>query len=116
MNSPTPSVVVFFAPWCPHCHEFVPSVSAASDTSSFPMTFVNAEALPAEAFKGSDPVFDLRYFPSMAVAQGGSMVAVDASADDIDGAVNRAMSQVGTEEIIRESSGSLDPLDNLFPR
>ena len=75
----TTGVVMFFAPWCPHCHSAMPDFSAAADTTDHPFVMINAEALPPPAFTGPDALFALEYFPSFAVISGDKLVKSQAS-------------------------------------
>jgi thiol-disulfide isomerase/thioredoxin len=75
--------IMLFAPWCPHCHA---AMQGFADMSAkhpgVPFVMINAEALPRDAFTGSDPFYPLEYFPTFAVktAAGGTLEGVESVA------------------------------------
>ena len=66
------AVVMFFAPWCPHCHTFMPIfMQASGDDEERPYAVVNAELLPRTLYNGKDKAlgdnFALEAFPTVQV-------------------------------------------------
>lgn len=60
------SMLMIFAPWCPHCHNAMPAFKEKAKSNP-DTTFVlcNAEALPQHAFgAGPKALFNIQYFPT----------------------------------------------------
>jgi thiol-disulfide isomerase/thioredoxin len=75
--------IMLFAPWCPHCHAAMQGFAEMSAKHpGVPFVMINAEALPRDAFTGSDPFYPLEYFPTFAVktAAGGKLEGVESVA------------------------------------
>lgn len=66
------TVVMLYAPWCPHCHQAMSSFAKAalSAPSGVKFLMINAEALPRTAFQGEGSLYDLQYFPTFAATTG----------------------------------------------
>ena len=57
------SMVMIYAPWCPHCHTAMPHFAAAAEQCDVPFALINAEMMPAHALQGDAALFQVQYFP-----------------------------------------------------
>ena len=69
-------IVMFWAPWCPHCHSSMRDFNIASTKSDTPYLMVNAETVDKSAFVGENAVVQLTHFPFMCRMENGNVVRV----------------------------------------
>lgn len=73
-------IVMFWAPWCPHCHSSMRDFNVASTKSDTPYLMVNAETVDRSAFTGENAIVPLTHFPFMCRMENGSVVRVSKKA------------------------------------
>ena len=71
-ENPT-AVIMVFAPWCPACTQALPKYADIAGSSTVPMGIVNADMMPHSELAGPDSLFNLQYFPHVAIKKGGSL-------------------------------------------
>ena len=57
------SMIMVFAPWCPHCHTAMPEFAKAAEKCDVPFALINAELLPPKLLQGESALFNVQYFP-----------------------------------------------------
>ena len=67
------AIIMVFAPWCPACTQTLPKYADIAGSSTVPMGIVNADMMPHSELAGPDSLFNLQYFPHIAVHKGGSL-------------------------------------------
>lgn len=91
------SLVLFYAPWCPHCSAAMPGFVNASKKINMPSAIVNAELIPKKSIGGdSSSVVEITHFPFVCLFTPGAekpVVLQDVSEEGIvkatsDGALN----------------------------
>jgi len=105
-------IVMFWAPWCPHCHSAMrPFVLASQMSPNTKFLMVNAEAVDKEKlFKGENPVVPLTHFPYICRMEEGKMVKLHDSAPTPTNIVENLV----PEEESKVEESEPNPLDALF--
>ncbi len=58
------SMIMIYAPWCPHCHTAMPKFAEASEKSGgVPYALINAEMVSPQLLHGENALFNVQYFP-----------------------------------------------------
>lgn len=55
------TIILFYAPWCPHCHKAKPLVEQAAQTFDFPFLLVNCDNCHRESIQNE--FVTVEYFP-----------------------------------------------------
>ena len=75
-------VIMFFAPWCTHCHSAMPifaKLKSSAEAAKVKLVMINTMALPDAAFQdGMDKpaIYKLQYFPTFVYKSGGELKEV----------------------------------------
>ena len=106
-------VVMFWAPWCPHCHSAMrPFVLASQMRPNTKFLMVNAEAVDKEKlFKGDNPIVPLSHFPFICRMENGKMVKLHESAPTPSGIVENLVPEEASE---KSETSEPNPLDAMF--
>tara|TARA_B100001989_G_scaffold252763_1_gene236058 strand:- start:898 stop:1503 length:606 start_codon:yes stop_codon:yes gene_type:complete len=106
-------VVMFWAPWCPHCHSAMrPFVLASQMSPNTKFLMVNAEAVDKEKlFKGDDPIVPLTHFPFICRMENGKMVKLHKEAPTPSGIVENLVPEEASEDT---EVSEPNPLDAMF--
>jgi hypothetical protein len=64
------ALMMFFAPWCTHCHHAMESVSKVTATKEFPCLMINAMTCPTHMMAGPKSIHELEYFPTYLIKKG----------------------------------------------
>ena len=70
------SIVMFYAPWCPHCSAAMPGFVNASKRINIPSAICNAELIPREAISGPNSLVEITHFPFVCIFKGPGSPAV----------------------------------------
>jgi len=66
------AIVLFFAPWCGHCHAFLPKFVHVAEKAEVPVAIINAECLPRSCISGDGATLvKIPYFPFVALCTKG---------------------------------------------
>ena len=57
------SMLMIYAPWCPHCHTAMPKFFEAAKKSKCPYAIINAELVSPDLLRGENALFDVKFFP-----------------------------------------------------
>lgn len=57
------SMIMVYAPWCPHCHTAMPEFAKAASQCDVPFALINAELMPPKLLQGDSALFNVQYFP-----------------------------------------------------
>ena len=106
-------IVMFWAPWCPHCHSAMrPFVLASKMCPNTKFLMVNAEAVDKETmFKGNNPIVSLSHFPFICRMENGKMVKLHESAPTPSGIVKNLVPEEASDD---SESSEPNPLDAMF--
>ena len=85
MDAHPSSLIMFFAPWCQHCHA---AMKTLGDLSC-PVLMVNAEAIPEDMVSGSNAMHTLTHFPTFLAHVHGNLI-VARSAAEAEGTLEKA--------------------------
>lgn len=106
-------VIMFWAPWCPHCHSAMRQFVLASQMC--PKTkflMVNAEAVDKDKlFKGENSLVPLTHFPFICRMENGKMVKLHNSEPTPSSIVENLVPEESSEE---KGTSEPNPLDSLF--
>ena len=92
------AMVLFYAPWCPHCKKATPALEALKKAyPTVPMMCVNCESVSSDCFGGKDAVFPLRGFPTFCKVEGGRCTEV-----------NTSLQEAAAELMKEEATGATD--------
>lgn len=107
-------LVLFFAPWCGHCHNFMPKFVQVASMTSTPVALVNAECLPKACIRGADATLTkISYFPLVVVCskKDGVLVCDEVPSQDLDviaAAANDEAADPASAESTADAEESLD--------
>lgn len=57
------TMIMIYAPWCPHCHTAMPKFMEASKECDMPFALVNAELVSPTMLQGEGALFNVQFFP-----------------------------------------------------
>lgn len=100
-------VVMFWAPWCGHCHNAMKPFSEASQLRpNTKFLMVNAEAVDKKLLSGDNPIVKLTHFPFICRMENGKVTKLFDSAPTPEG--------IADEMDPLKNGSKPDPLDLLF--
>ena len=103
---------MFWAPWCPHCHNAMrPFAVASQKCPNTKFLMVNVDAVEKDKlFKGENSIVPLTHYPFICKMENGKMVKVLESEPTPSNIVNELV----PEESSDTEETNTDPLDALF--
>ena len=110
LNSSDKMIVMFWAPWCPHCHSSMRDFNIASTKSETPYLMVNAETVDKSAFTGKDAIVPLTHFPFLCRMENGNLVSVSKKAPTSE----NILSELDTDTVESVPAPSVEDPFNLF--
>lgn len=106
------AIILFFAPWCGHCHAFLPKFVHVANKTEVPVAIVNAECLPRSCISGDGATLvKIPYFPFVALCtkdEDGKIKVTEVPTQDTD-VIAQAADAKSTEDAVEEPAAeSLD--------
>ena len=111
-------VVMFFAPWCGHCHKAMPLFGETAKQSKVPFLMVNAETVPRSLLSGgTDSVIQIEYFPTFAALANSELKIASTVSEAADTAASEGTAPATAAQYASledNTNETQNPFDKLF--
>jgi thiol-disulfide isomerase/thioredoxin len=76
-NEHESAMYMFYAPWCPHCHNVAPAFAEASKNCSTKFALCNAELIEPKKIQGIESIVNVTHFPFLCKKEEGNFKVFD---------------------------------------